>query len=68
MRVKDTDRFIRIQKQGAGFGAAFEIWVDKATGVNYAVWASGYAGGMTVMLDADGKPIVTELDDYGRVK
>ena len=68
MKVKDTDRFIRIHKQGAGFGSTFEVWVDRHTGVNYAVWASGYAGGMTVMLDADGKPIITELDDYGRTK
>ena len=29
MKVKDTDRFIRIHKQGAGFGSAFEIWVDR---------------------------------------
>lgn len=68
MKVKDTDRFIRIHKQGAGFSPIFEVWVDRRTGVNYAVWASGYAGGMTVMLDAEGKPIITELDDYGRIK
>ena len=68
MRIKDTDRFIRIHKQGSAFGGNFEVWVDRTTGVNYAVWASGYAGGLTVMLDADGKPIVTELDDYGRVR
>lgn len=68
MKIKDTDKFIRIHKQGSCFGATFEVWVDRNTGVNYAVWASGYAGGMTVMLDADGKPIITQLDDYGRVK
>lgn len=68
MKIKDTDKFIRIHKQGSCFGTVFEVWVDRNTGVNYAVWASSYAGGMTVMLDADGKPIITQLDDYGRVK
>lgn len=68
MKIKDTDRFIRIHKQGVGFGPTFEVWVDRETGVNYAIWASGYAGGMTVMLGPDGKPVITELDDYGRIK
>ena len=68
MRIKDTDRFIRAEKQGSAFGPFFEVWVDRTTGVNYAIWAQGYAGGMTVMLDAEGKPIVTPVDDYGRIK
>ena len=38
---------------------AMEIWVDKETGVNYLYRQSGYAGGMTVLLDKDGKPVVT---------
>ena len=41
----------------------FEIWVDKETGVNYLFHASGYAGGLTVMLDKDGKPIVTPINE-----
>ena len=32
-----------------------EIWVDRETGVNYVFHASGYAGGMTPLLDRDGK-------------
>ena len=38
-----------------------EIWVDKETGVNYVFHASGYAGGMTVLLDREGKPIVSTI-------
>lgn len=38
-----------------------EIWVDKETGVNYVFHASGYAGGMTVLLDRDGKPVVSPV-------
>lgn len=53
-------RFEKIYSQGVG---AIEIWVDKETGVNYLYHASGYAGGLTVMLDKDGKPIVTPPEE-----
>lgn len=49
-------RFEKIYSQGMG---SMEIWVDKETGVNYLFRASGYAGGLTVLLDKDGKPVVT---------
>lgn len=39
----------------------FEIWVDQETGVNYLYHASGYAGGLTVMLGRDGKPVITPV-------
>ena len=52
-------RFEKVYKQGMG---EMEIWVDKATGVNYLYRQSGYAGGMTVLLDKDGKPVVTPVD------
>lgn len=35
------------------------VLVDKETGVNYLFVQSGYAGGLTPLLDADGKPVVT---------
>jgi len=37
-----------------------QILVDKETGVNYLVWKAGYAGGITPLLDSDGKVIVTK--------
>lgn len=40
-----------------------EIWVDKETGVNYVFHGSGYAGGMTVLLDKDGKPVITPVEN-----
>lgn len=46
---------------GAG-GSNFnimEIWVDRETGVNYVFRASGYAGGLTPLLDREGKPVVS---------
>ena len=38
-----------------------EIWVDKETGVNYVFHVNGYAGGMTPLLDRDGKPIISPI-------
>lgn len=39
------------------------VIVDTETGVNYLAWRSGYAGGITPLLGADGKPIITEYRD-----
>lgn len=51
-------RFEKVYSQGL---SSFEIWVDKQTGVNYLYRSSGYAGGLTVLLDKDGKPIITPV-------
>ena len=55
-------RFIKVYDDGA-FGSN-EIWVDKETGVHYLFHASGYAGGLTVLLKADGTPVVTPVSRY----
>lgn len=52
-------RFEKVYSQGALEG--IEIWVDKETGVNYLFRQSGYAGGITPLLDRDGKPVVTPI-------
>lgn len=38
-----------------------EIWVDIQTGVNYLFHTSGYAGGLTPLLDREGKPVLSRL-------
>ena len=38
------------------------ICIDKETGVNYLFIANGYAGGLTPLLDANGKPVITKQD------
>ena len=53
----NTERFEKVYTQGKV--NVIEIWVDKETGVNYLFHQSGYAGGLTPMLDAEGKPVVT---------
>nr|WP_239257252.1 DUF6440 family protein [Listeria ilorinensis] len=40
-----------------------EIWVDKETGVQYLYHSAGYSGGMTPLLNAEGKPIITPLPE-----
>ena len=52
-------RFVRIHTDGAFSGS--EIWVDRVTGVNYFYHISGNAGGLTVLLDRDGKPVISAL-------
>lgn len=47
-----NDRFEKVYSQGTM--NVMEIWVDRETGVNYVFHASGYAGGMTPLLDRDG--------------
>ena len=36
------------------------VYVDKETGVNYLFIANGFGGGLTPLLDAEGKPIITK--------
>ena len=60
--MKLDDRFIIKYKEGNALisGLRFVV-VDKETGVNYLFVQSGYAGGLTPLLDADGKPVVTRV-------
>ena len=53
------NRFVKTYSQGNGFSSRVEIWVDMKTGVNYLYNQYGYSGGLTVLVDAQGKPIVT---------
>lgn len=53
------DRFEKIYSQGTM--NVTEIWVDRNTGVNYVFHAAAYAGGLTVLLDRDGKPAITPV-------
>jgi hypothetical protein len=60
--MKKDDRFVIASKEGSALstGQRF-VLVDKQTGVNYMFIQCGYAGGLTPLLDAEGKPIVTEI-------
>ena len=54
-----NERFEKVYSQG--FASVTEIWVDKETGVNYVFHQSGYAGGMTPLLDREGKPVISPI-------
>ena len=59
------DRFIKTVVDGGGFSDNYmAIYVDRKTGVNYLFTQNGYAGGLTVLVDANGKPIVTPVSQY----
>ncbi len=59
--VKKERRFIMQEREGNPLTEVTTIViVDKETGVNY-LWAqNGTAGGLTPLLDAEGKPIITK--------
>jgi len=57
-----NDRFEKMYSQGSL--NIMEIWVDKETGVNYVFHQSGYAGGMTPLLDREGKPVISPIINY----
>ncbi len=51
-------RFVKIYSQGMN---GVEIWVDSVTGVNYLYLTRGYGGGLTPLLDKDGKIVISPL-------
>ena len=56
--MANNERFKKVYTQGAVSLA--EVWVDRETGVNYLFVMEGNSGGLTVMVDKDGKPLVSE--------
>ncbi len=58
---KSDDRFVKVYKQGKM--TITEIWVDKVTGVNYLYHIDGYSGGLTPLLDREGKPIISPVQN-----
>ena len=54
------DRFDIIKREGVNLLTDAIVIVDKETGVNYLYVHCGYGGGLTPLLDSDGKPIVTQ--------
>lgn len=50
-------RFEIIYSQGSARGLF--VLRDRETGVQYLLAKFGYSGGLTPLLDADGKPVIT---------
>ncbi|WP_270639386.1 DUF6440 family protein [Longibaculum muris] len=58
--AKKENRFVSVYEQKY-FTSGTEILVDKKTGVNYLFHQSGNGGGLTVLVDREGHPIVTTI-------
>lgn len=63
--LNKDNRFEVIYKDGSRISenGLRQILVDKDTGVNYLLWTSGYAGGITPLLDENGDVIITEIEE-----
>lgn len=61
------ERFVEVYTQGVA--NVRKVFVDTETGVNYLLASSNMTGGcsMTVLVDAEGEPVVTHLDESDRV-
>ena len=57
--MADNERFEKVYSQG--FVTVTEIWVDKETGVNYLYHTAGNSGGLTPLLDRNGKPVISPI-------
>lgn len=62
--AKKENRFEVVFRDGAQLkdDGLRQILVDTETGVNYLIWKSGYAGGITPLLDSEGKVIITDTE------
>ncbi len=55
-----ADRFVVGHKEST-LNTSTQVIVDTATGVCYLWHRDGYGGGLTPLLDKDGKPVITDL-------
>lgn len=61
-KPKKPKRFKITHQESSGM-SAFTVFQDTETGVNYIYSGSGYGGGLTVLLDEDGNPVVTPIEE-----
>ena len=54
-----NERFEKVYTQGTL--STMEIWVDRETGVNYLFRSVGNGGGLTVLVDREGKPVISTV-------
>lgn len=63
--AKKESRFEVVYKDGSQIkeDGVRQILVDRETGVNYILWKSGYAGGITPLLDSKGNVVITSIEE-----
>ena len=57
---REDRRFI-VTENESGFISEVKVITDTVTGVNYLFVHDGYAGGLTVLVDQNGDPIVSDF-------
>ena len=57
MAKKENERFVKVLDE-SGIITCSEVWVDTQTGVQYLYHCAGNSGGMTLLVDAEGKPLL----------
>jgi len=63
MGKKKEKRFEVVHSESPKALSGAMVLRDKQTGVHYLYVASGYGGGLTALLDSDGKPIINKNED-----
>ena len=58
------ERFLILNDTNNGWSGYRQIIVDKETGVMYLFVGIGYRGGLTVMVDSEGNPLIYN-GEYG---
>jgi len=59
---KKQRRFETIHKESGWTGDGSQVIRDRETGVCYLFRNAGFAGGLTVLLNADGSPVVSPVE------
>ena len=59
---KKKNRFV-VKKEKGSYPLTTYVLVDRETGVNYLYTAGGYGGGITVLVDPQGNPIITPVTE-----
>lgn len=59
VKAAESERFKLIDSYES-LTSKIKVFVDNDTGVQYLMYKSGYGVGVTVMVDADGNPLVKE--------
>jgi len=59
---KASNKRFEVRLEEGVLGTGFKIIVDKETGVNYLYCWSGYGGGITPLLDRDGKSVISSIN------
>lgn len=58
--MRKEKRFEVKSQENHGIFETYKVVTDQETGVNYLVWQLGFTGGITPLLDSEGKVVITE--------